>query len=62
MFVDSKSRLANLGPGWSHILTDLGKEEKEQAMRDHRERLAKFRECKDWKVVFEEDEEDSKGD
>ena len=61
MFFDSKQRLNDLGPGWSHIFTDLDEEERKQARREHRDRIAKFRKCKDWEVLIEEDEEDVAG-
>ena len=47
---------------WSEIHDNFEDEDRVQAMRDHREKMARYRKRKDWEAWVEEDELDVEGE
>ena len=47
---------------WSEIADNFNNDEKTAVIREHKERMARYRKRKDWEAWIEEDEMDIEGD
>ena len=47
---------------WSEIHDNFDNDDKIDAMKDHREKMARYRQRKDWEALVEEDEDDIEGE
>ena len=57
----AKERIRNIKV-WSEIADNFTADEKAQAIKEHKERMARYRKRKDWEAWVEEDDLDIEGD